>query len=92
MRLCNSSVRALDTDDPSRAGESARRVAGVHSDPTGGHLDPSMRTLTRQVEHGQPRPHCHPWGPAAHEGVNAATRRAQLHADAQQAAVGPSCA
>ena len=46
---------------------------------TSGRLGPFMRRLTPQVVAQAGRPHCHLSGPAAHQGVNAASKGAHAH-------------
>ena len=61
--------------------------AGVAASATGmagstGHVDawaPLLRRLTPQVVVQAGRPHCHQKGPAAHQGVNAASKGAHAH-------------
>ena len=55
------------------------RLTGASIGRTDGCLGPFMRRLTPQVVGQAGRPHCHLSGPAAHQGVNAASKGAHAH-------------
>ena len=55
------------------------RLTGASIDRTDGCLGPFMRRLTPQVVGQAGRPHRHLSGPAAHQGVNAASKGAHAH-------------
>ena len=72
-----SSTAATCEGDRRRGGSIGHRDGRI--DWTRGCLGPFMRRLTPQVVVQAGRPHCHQKGPAAHQGVNAASKGTHAH-------------